>query len=541
MAENRTKKGPSSPRRGAAAGKAAPAGEPPKAAFPFRCAAVDVGSNAIRLMAVEFTAPGGFAPLFQERIPIRLGHEVFLTGKLSREAMDGAVQALKAFSRTVEGLKATHVRAVTTSAVREASNGAEFTERIRKEAKFDLEVISGYEEARLIHLAVRHRIPMGSQEWLLADLGGGSVEVSLADGSGILWSESHTMGAVRLLEEISGGREEPGRFLDLLEEYTSTLRVPASATSGRRLGFIATGGNVEALAQLAGVRPGPHGVSVLPLDSLRQLIEKLAGLSYRQRVTTLGLKEDRADVILPAAIVYERLGLLVGASAIHVPHVGLKEGLLLDLAESLTARQVHEDAQDRQVLAGAVALGRRYFFDEAHGRHVAELAASLFDQLSELHGMGPQEKRLLCAAAVLHDLGSYISFKGHHKHSAYVVANSELPGFSPQEMLQTAAVARYHRKGSPKLRHDEYALLDRGERRTVEALAALLRLADALDREHRQTVRSAWVRVRDGAAELTLEGEGEMLLERWALKRKADLFGRVYGVEVHVTPGGGRK
>ncbi|MCI4397421.1 MAG: Ppx/GppA family phosphatase [Acidobacteria bacterium] len=527
-------------KRRALAKKESEPAKTPTVSFPLRVAAVDVGSNALRFLAAEFSSPGVFSVLASERVAVRLGHEVFLTGKLSKGAVDAAIQALCGFRKTVDKLKVGNVRAVATSAVRESLNGADFAARARKEAKLELEVISGFEEARLIHLAIRQRIPMGNQEWLLCDLGGGSVEVSLADGSGVLWSESHTMGAVRLLEELSGGSEDPGRFMKLLEEYASTLQIPSAVGAKPRLGYIATGGNAEAIAALAGERPGPRGVSVVPVAALRRLIEKLARLSYRERITEMGLNEDRADVILPAAIVYERLGQLAGGGVMHVPHVGLREGVLYDLVDCLTARNTHESAQDQQALMSATGLGRRYFFDEPHALHVAKLAASLYGQTTKLHNLGAVEMRILTAAAVLHDVGSYISFKSHHKHSWYIIAHSELPGFSPREMLLAAAIARYHRKGGPKPRHEEYAILTREERRKVDLLAGLLRLADALDREHRQSVRAVFAREKNGAMEISLDGDGDLLLERWALRRKADLFEKAFGVKIRVSPNGGK-
>ena len=220
--------------------------------FPLRVACVDMGSNAIRFLAAEFSEEGIYTTLAGERCPVRLGHSVFLSGVLDSQAMDQAVEALAGFKQQMDALEIGHCRAVATSAVRESKNGREFVNRIRQEAGLDLEVISGREEARLVHLAVATRIPLGSRKWLLVDLGGGSVEVSLVDEHGAYWSESHTMGSVRLLEELTEAGGDPGRFRRLLGEYISALRVPAMADGQKVSGYIATGGNIEALAKLAG-------------------------------------------------------------------------------------------------------------------------------------------------------------------------------------------------------------------------------------------------------------------------------------------------
>jgi exopolyphosphatase / guanosine-5'-triphosphate,3'-diphosphate pyrophosphatase len=505
--------------------------------FPLAIAAIDVGSNAIRFLCAEFSGLTEFVKLVEERVPVRLGHDFFLTGKLAPEAMNGALEALSSFRQRLDEAGIGHYRAVATSAVREASNGERFIERVRAETGVELEAITGSEEARLVHRAVRSRLSLSGGQWLLIDLGGGSVEVSLVDQDGIHWSESHTMGSVRLLEELSVAGAEPGRFRQLLEEYAATLKIPR--TVGEVQGLIATGGNIESLARLAGAAPRLDQVSELPLTSLRGLIATLSQLSYRQRVEQLGLREDRADVILPAAMVYERVAVLAGVEAVLVPHVGVKEGLLIDLVEDVARHRTHADRLDEQAFAGSLVLGRRYRFDEAHGTHVARLSLDLFDQLRSLHRLGDGDRRVLRAAAVLHDLGVYVAHKKHHRHSQYLIANSELPGFTPREIKIVAAVARYHRKGEPAEHHPEYVALSEEDRERVCKLSALLRIAAALDREHRQRVSGVRLTLRGAAVGLEIHGSGDQLLERWALQRSRAYFEKVYGLELIVLGGAG--
>lgn len=506
-------------------------------AFPVRVAVIDAGSNAIRFLLAECSSRREYAIVEQERAAVRLGHGVFLTGKLTSAAMDEGVAVLRGFAERMRAGGAAYYRAVATSAVREAKNGEPFLARVREEAGLRLEMISGSDEARLVHMAVRSVIRLSGREWVLADLGGGSVEVSLVDDAGVLWSESHTMGSVRLLEELSGAADDPGRFRRLLEEYTSTLRLPSAAQYREPAGFIATGGNIEALARLAGVAASQGVTSVLPLDTLRSVIGTLARLSFRQRVDELGLREDRADVVLPAAMVYERLAALAGVREILVPFVGVKEGVLLDAVEAITTRTAREDRQMEELRAAALTLGRRYMFDETHARQVCRLAVSLFDQLAGEHGLGEADRRILTAAALLHDIGSYISYKKHHKHSQYLIAHSELPGLPEHGIELVANVARYHRKGEPAGHHAEFTALTADERQRVTRLAAILRLADALDREHSEHVRGVHARVEGGAVTLELEGHGDLLLEKWALERKSQLFRKVFRLAVKVRNG----
>jgi exopolyphosphatase/guanosine-5'-triphosphate,3'-diphosphate pyrophosphatase len=355
------------------------------------------------------------------------------------------------------------------------------------------------------------------------------VEVSLVDDMGMLWTESHTMGSVRLLEELSAIDPDPKGFGALLKDYVSTLRIPDPAQYWSPAGFVATGGNIEALAKLAGALPDDTGVAALPLPDLRSAIELLSRLSYQERVTQLHLREDRADVILPAATVYLHLATLAKATEIRVPGVGVKEGILLDLVDDLISHASHEVRQEQMLTKAAISLGRRFMFDEAHGLQVARLALSLFDQLPELHGLGGGDRRLLLAAAILHDIGAFISRKGHHKHSLYLLSRSELPGLSPNEMLMVANAARYHRKSLPAGRHTEFMRLSEKDQDRTTRLAALLRTADALDRGHLQHVDGVEAE-RDGdTVTLSLAGEGDFLLERWALARKKNLFEKTFG------------
>ncbi len=495
-------------------------------------AVVDTGSNAIRFLAARLDGQGRIEEIASERAPVRLGHQVFLHGRMEAEAMDRAVRAFVGFRERMDALGIERVRAVATSAVREARNGDLLASRIWREAGIRLEVITGTEEARLVHRAVASRIDLSGRQWILVDLGGGSVEVSLADDQGMLWSESHTMGSVRLLEEVARGTRDPGRIRTLLEEYVSILRIPSPAQYWTPGGFVATGGNIEALAGLAGALPGDDGVSRLSTADLEGLIQLLARLSWSERIRQLELREDRADVILPAALVYHRLALEAKAEEILVPHVGLKEGLVIDLAERITQPEGTASRAAEDLRRAAISLGRRFMFDEAHGVQTARLALLLFDRLQDLHGLGPRDRQLLEVAALLHDIGLFIGFRKHHKHSLYILSRSELPGLEPDENLLVANIARYHRKSHPRDHHSEYMRQNREARLRTDQLAAILRIADALDRQHLQRVRGLRIRIQGLEIRLAPEGEGDLLLERWAVSRKKSLFEETFGFRV---------
>lgn len=513
-----------------------PRDRPQPLGFPLRVAAIDVGSNAFRFIAAEFSAPGRYTELSAERVPVRLGHSAFLTGELSASAIDKTVAGFRRFRREIDRLGIGHVRAVATSAVRESRNGPDLVRRVADEAGIRIRLISGIEEARLVWVAVKSRIDLGEAKWMLVDLGGGSVEVSLADHSGIMWSESHRMGSVRLLEELAGAEDAPAHFANLLAEYAATLRIPHASKHWTPVRLIATGGNIEALARMAGERgpDGAEGVMRISRTRLGMAIEEFSRLSYSQRIGRLGLREDRADVILPAAIVYDRVAELAGAEGILVPGVGVKEGVLLDLVAEVSSG-AGVGRRERIVHDGALTLGRRYLFDEDHGRHVAFLAVSLFDQLADLHGLEPRDRRILLAGALLHDIGQHISYAKHHKHSLYLIRHSEIPGIAPDELPLVALVARYHRRAEPRDHHYVYRDMGRADQRRIEKLAALLRIADSLDREHLQRVHGVEARPHEDRLELRLERSGSLILEQWALRKKGKLFARIFGLEPYVT------
>ncbi|MEA3190688.1 MAG: exopolyphosphatase / guanosine-5-triphosphate,3-diphosphate pyrophosphatase [Thermoplasmata archaeon] len=498
--------------------------------FPLRVGCIDIGSNGVRCMAAEFADPAHSTVLLQERAPVRLGESVFRDGALAPAAMDQAVQALARFRGQMDALNLRAVRIVATSAVREAANREAFLRRAAKEAGVRVEPIGGGEEARLVALAVAGRLELDGKPWLVMDLGGGSLEVSLLDRKGVAWTESHPMGSVRLLEEFRAAARDPARFARLVGDVLGPLRLPGR--DGRRLGGLAaTGGNIEDLARLA----GGDGGGPLPVRELERLADKLAGMTEQERVEKLGLRPDRADVILPAAHVYLHVARMAAVPAIHVPKVGLKEGVLLDLVGQLGGDAPRRTEQ--VVEAGAIGLGRRHQFDEAHGRQVARLALTLFDALRKEHGLGAPDRRILHAAALLHDVGRIVSGRKHHKHSQYLIAASELPGFPQEDVGLVGQVARYHRRKEPTTDHEAFAALSKEDQDRVERMAALLRVADALDRSHHAAVRE--LRVKRGRGKLTLQavGEGDLLLEQWALQKKGGLFERIFKVGLQLEAG----
>lgn len=513
---------------------------------PGRYGVVDMGSNAIRTQIVEIDPPGTEPrTVHQERVSVRLGQDVFLAGAIPESAIEAAVAAMIRFKQLCDEHQVRHIRAIATSATREANNRDVFLERIEAATGIKVEVISGSEEAWLLSVAVRRKLDMSKGKSMLVDLGGGSVEVTLVEDGQVVSAESYPLGALRLMQALSaaGETEQRGPFLDLLDQYVNSLegRLRDRFGKGAIQRYVATGGNIETLADLIqkeGKAVKISGLDALPLATLSDWTKKLAVLSHADRMRSFDLRSDRADTILPAAVVYYRLGKAAKVDTVIVPRTGLRDGLLSEVAAGhLWAFRAIDHRET--VLSACAALGRKYQLDEQHAARTRELSLQLFDQTRELHGLDAEDRILLECAALLHDVGAYVSNQRHHKHSYYLIRESDLVGLSEEEREIVALVARYHRRAHPDRTHEEIAKLPRKDRVRVARLAALLRVGDALDREHLAKVKALKAKVGKRAVELTLElapeGPRSIALESWSVEQKGRMFLEVFGLEIHVA------
>jgi exopolyphosphatase/guanosine-5'-triphosphate,3'-diphosphate pyrophosphatase len=529
-----------------------------------RFAALDVGSNALRLRIIEAHAPSraherlqlpllpaeresptGWTELLSLRAPVRLGSEVFVTGRLAPQSIGQACSALRQFREAMDQLGVDAYRATATSAVREAQNGATLVERARREARLELEVIEGVEEARLIQLAVVRRLKLEQRRAILLDVGGGSTEVTVLENGQSAFAMSISLGTVRLLETFlkTTGAHGPtnGRVgrerLKLLGETVDRALVEVLPQAKRPSEMlVGTGGNVETLADLCPVRSAPGGRGI-DVATMKTLVGKMASMTTDERRAAWNLRPDRAETIVPASIIFLKAAQAFGAKHVVVPGAGLKEGILEELVDKYF--DVWDAAGEAtSVLAACRRLGARYSFDERHAELVARFATQLFDDLASVHAFGARERLLVQAAALLHDIGDYVRYDGHHKHSYYLVMHAEILGLLPEERAVVANIARYHRKSAPDIDHPNFRELDKVSRGKVRALAAILRLADALDREHRGKVEDVHAEVDRSkrSVVLRLGGRADRELEEWAVVHKSELFRDVFDLEVTLAP-----
>ncbi len=477
-------------------------------------AAIDVGTNAVRLEIARALPDGTIETLHQERDPIRPGEGVFLRGRMSVEVEERLVATLRRYAALCRRYHA-RVRAVATSAMREAKNGPDVAEHVRAATGLALEVISGREEARLICAGVlRGRAPGASA--LVIDIGGGSTEVAKARGEvpTDLWSVP--LGAVRLTQIFgTQGRVSPQRLAALREFASEAFReaIPRPRLGIRRgLGSSGTIGAVVGFAAERGGRATRKEVS--------RAVDALAAMSPAQRAREFDPR--RAEIIVAGAAVLEAGMRHLGLTSVGAVDTGLRNGLLVELARS------DAGAHDGPSVEAVLELGRRFGFDEAHARQVARLALELHDRLAPVHRLPPLMRRVLEAAALLHDIGHAVSVQAHHKHTYYLIAHADLPGFSDRDRELVALVARYHRRSEPARGRPDLESLSMAELGSIRKLTAILRVADALDRSHHQPVRRIGVSRRRDAIQLAIGARGPIALELWDAERETALFRRVF-------------
>ena len=478
-------------------------------------AAIDVGTNAVRLELARPLPDGSMETLHQERDPIRPGEGVFASGSMPRDVADRLLSTLRRYAALCRRDGAI-VRAVATSAIREARNGPDIVKRVRVEAGIDLEIVSGREEARLICLGVlRGTAPRARS--LVIDIGGGSTEIAAALGEEPTTLLSVALGAVRLTEMFgTAGKVKPTQVALVRSYAGEAVREAIRQDLSFPRSALGSSGTINAVVSFAASK----GRSASRKEITRS-VDELAAMTVQERRRHFDPR--RADVIVSGAAILEAVTRHLGLSTVTSVDTGLRNGILVDLL-----RRRAPSATDRSAADAALALGRRFAFDEVHGKHVAALAMKLFEDLATLHGLPLAARRILEAAALLHDVGNAVSFDKHHKHTLYLIANADIPGFTDRERWMVALVARYHRRSTPHKDRADLTGLSESELGTLRKLAALLRLANALDASHRQPIGDLSAAVSGGVVTVKLRVRGPADLEIWDTRREVGFFREVF-------------
>ncbi|MCC7154165.1 MAG: Ppx/GppA family phosphatase [Bryobacterales bacterium] len=498
-----------------------------------RYAAIDIGSNSIRMLAAEMDGNQRPQTLAEDRQVTRLGSSVFETGYVNQESMElvcGVLERMSAAYRKYDVLAA---RVVATAAVRDARNQDEFLERASQAAGAKVEVISGQEEARLIFHGVQSRWPHRRRRVLVIDIGGGSAEVILGEEGRIAAAFSRPLGAVRLSSVFLKSDPPSPADLNRMKEYIEEKLTPAVRRIGRgalerAIGTSATASAVVCAAnRIPRARRAEADRKRVTAPQLKALYEDLStkDLAARRKITGIGPR--RAEIIVPGVAVLLRVLRDLGIPSLYYSAAGLRDGIVIDLAARGAGRVNARLAPEQRKAVEEFA--RRFGVDLKHARKVASFVTTLFDALLGLHRLPPEQGRLVEAAAYLRDVGHVVNDSSHHKHSFYIVSNADLGGFDQTERQLIAALCRYHRKSMPVARHPEFQTLTAEMRRSVLWLAPLLRIADALDRGREQRVESIECAVSGGQVSLTAREKLDTALEQWAVEIAGQDFQQVYG------------
>lgn len=510
-------------------------------------AIIDIGSSSVRLLVTKVSDSGSMNLVGQDRVMTRLGDGLAAKGRLSKDAMAQSLEAIASMTQKARTLGAGDIRAFATAAVRESTNGPDFVEVIRERTGVPVSILNEGEEGRLAYAAVASAMDLSSRDAAVFDLGGGSLQLIHSRQGTIISNASMKLGAVRMLRLFSGDKGlTPHRQKLLARHATLAIRERLDKGLPRPSLVVGVGGTATTILSMAraGASEKKQG-GIVQLEDIRTLIELVRATPLEDRRDIPGLMPDRTDVILPGLLVVERLLTELGVETLSVSSVGLREGLVL---KCLRDRHAGDEATpadaDAPRTLGPVAIETiRQFaaacgYERSHSEHVRTLALSIFDQLLQLtpptkaaRAIDPRERDLLEAAAIAHDVGVMVEYRAHHKHSREMIANAELPGWKREDQDLVAAISRYHRRAEPSREHEEFARLDKHQRAIVRRLAAILRVADGLDRSHTQEVRG--VRLSQSKRRLTLQldagSNASTAMNLRASKSKSQLFRDVFG------------
>jgi exopolyphosphatase / guanosine-5'-triphosphate,3'-diphosphate pyrophosphatase len=506
-------------------------------------AAIDIGTNSIHLVVARAGDGGRFEVLTREKESVRLGHGSGDMRRLDADAIERGITALRRF-RQLADVHDAQITAVATSAVREAANRDEFIRRARDEAGIEVEVISGVEEARLIHLGVLQAVPVYERRHLVVDIGGGSTEVVVAERDDVHVARSVKLGAIRLTDRFFPGGAVRPEAVEACRGYVRSYLAPL-AREILEWGFdvaVGSSGTITSAAAMVQHARGldtSRGVNNVAFrrDELHEVVQRLTlACTSQERRCVPGLDARRADIIVGGLVLLEELFDQLGIDTMIASEYALREGVLLSQARDHGHDAFHHLSDIRR--SGVQRMLQLFERDRVHVEHATDLALRIFDETAAAHQLGPDERDLLEAGGMLHNVGLFISHAAHHKHSYYVIRNSDqLVGFTDHEIEIMSQVARYHRKGAPTTRQPEFAALDQRSRRIVSLLAGMLRLGIALDRTHANVVHDVQCRLVDTRVDITaiVRAGSDPALEMYTAEQRKGPLEQALGLRIEVT------
>lgn len=504
---------------------------------PTTLAVIDIGTTAIRMTIAQTDDRQIIKPLESLQHGLSLGKDTFTKGYIARESIEDCVKALKMFKKKLLEYQITdseQIRVVATTAVREASNHQTFVDRIFIATGLTIDIIDDIDVVRLTYLSAAAHFASHSiqrnPDVLITEMSGGTTELILLHDEDVLMSKSYRLGALRLREMIDEFRTPVSRQRSLIENdtYRTVYHICQDICPTQPLTLVALGGDIRFAATHLQTNWDSISPVVISISSLSKLAEQILSMSVDEIVSKFHISYSDAETVGPTLLFYVHLAHAINENSIIVASISMRSGILMEMAK----KGVWTKRFTNQIINSALAIGNRFHYDQNHARHVESLAVTLFEQLKDEHRIEPWYELHLRVAAILHDIGSFINIRSHHKHSMYLIENSELFGLSKNDLHIIALTARYHRRSSPKPEHIEYMSLDNASRLTVLKLAAILRIADALDRSHSQRIKIVSCLRSDNSCVITLADVDDITLEQLSIMNKGILFEEVYGMRV---------
>jgi exopolyphosphatase / guanosine-5'-triphosphate,3'-diphosphate pyrophosphatase len=500
-------------------------------------AVIDIGTSSVRMAIAEINTAGQVRQLETLAQAVNLGKDAFIRGAISKSTTEECVRVLKSYRKILKDYQIENpaqVRVVATSAVREATNRLAFVDRVYIATGFQIEPLDEAEVIRITFLGIQPFLlsdpTLASSRALVTEVGGGSTELLLVKGADVDYSHTYRLGSLRLRETLEALRAPMLKVRNIMETHIhrTVEEIAEHVSRDGPIELIAMGGDVRFAVRHLQPEWDGRSLARLPLKGLEDFTNKILGQSEDRIVRKYRLSYPEAETLGPALLAYVLLAKELQLASVLVTNVNLRDGLLSEMAAS----DAWSKEFSQQIVRSALDLGRKFGFDEAHATHVGQLCSKLFQHLREEHQLTSRYEVILQVAALLHEIGLFVSNRSYHKHSLYLIRNSELFGLGKKDLLLAALVARYHRRASPQPTHEGFATLDRDERVAVAKLAAILRVADALDESRSQRIHELTVEYERDRLVISIPLVEDLSLENLALKQNGALFEETYGTPV---------
>ena len=504
-------------------------------------AVIDIGATSVRMAIADIYGDGNVRVLESLSQAVTLGKDTFTQRRIRKSSIEQCVRVLKSYRRLLAEYGITRpdqMRVIATSAVREAINRLAFLDRVYIATGIDVEPLDEAEVNRITYMGIQPLLQsdprLANSKCVVVEVGGGSTEVLVVQAGNVLFSHTYRLGSLRLLEMLEKYDAPPTKQRAIMESQIERVvaQILEHVPRDTPLEMVAIGGDVRFAAANLLESFEPTSLSYLSVDQLSAFTRKMLVMSDDEAVRKYGISFQDAETIAPALLSYVLIARGFAQQEIAIADTNLRDGLLQDMA----IRDVWTANFRSQIIRSAISLGRRFDFQEKHARHVATLCRKLFSELQAEHQLEPKMELILYLAALLHEVGTYINARSNHKHAMYVIRNSELFGLSRKDVLLVALVARYHRRSSPQPQHDGYSALDRADRVAVSKLAAILRLAIALDDSRSGRINDIHCRSDGKKLVVIAKGVEDVSVEQLALRQSGNLFEETYGLPVQLRP-----